>query len=260
MGRSGHVALNSPGSVKQAPLANTEQPANSPDPETQRIQEEFTRLREDSGARSAFYDDLLDTVKRVRAGVRDQNPAEKPVSFQPAAPSQNSIERHNHPRSPELIPPPDVHPAKPPAPQSLLGPRGAEIDRVAYRRVVHWAKANGAPVSLSLGVAWMESHLNPAPPRGSAGEVGMFQVLPERCHMEGQPPERLREPEFNAWMGTMLLTRYYHEEGSVAGAAAKYVAGPGVFNQEYSKDTWAYINWYATTVGTYASYFSRYQG
>ena len=59
--------------------------------------------------------------------------------------------------------------------------------------------------------------------------------------------------------GRSLLARYYKEEGSVARAAAKYVAGPGVFNKKYSKDMWAYINWYASTVDGYASYFSREQ-
>jgi hypothetical protein len=87
----------------------------------------------------------------------------------------------------------------------------------------------------------------------------MFQIMSERCRLEGWPSSRLSEPEFNAWMGTMLLARYFQEEGSVARAAAKYVAGPGVFNKEYSKDMWAYINWYATTVDTYAGYFSRHQ-
>jgi hypothetical protein len=256
-------------SVKQAPAPKPDQRANPPDPEAQRIQDEFARLRDDSGARNAFYNELLDTVKRVRADAGDENPAaEKLVSFQPPAPSSRKdfIEPPNPPRLPEIIQPlPELNrpqespPAKPPAPQSFLGPLGDPIDRVAYERVVYWATSNGAPVALALGVAWMESHLNPNAARGSSGEVGIFQIMPERCRLEGQPPERLGEPEFNAWMGTLLLARYYQEEGSVARAAAKYVAGPKVFNKEYSRDMWAYINWYATTVDTYASYFSRYQ-
>jgi len=249
--------------VEQASKANADQPdsSNSPDPEAQRIQDEFARLREDAAARRAFYDDLLGTVERVRAGMRDENSAEeKWVTFQPAErPSRKtSTEPVNPPHLPEFNAPPEPPPAKPAAPQSSLGPNGNRLDRVAYRSVVRWAKANGAPVSLALGVAWMESHLNTNPPRGSAGEVGMFQIMPERCRLEGWPPRRLSEPEFNAWMGTKLLARYYQEEGSVARAAAKYVAGPGVFNKQYSKDMWAYINWYATTVDTYASHFSRY--
>jgi soluble lytic murein transglycosylase-like protein len=146
-----------------------------------------------------------------------------------------------------------------PAPQSLLGPRGDQLDRTAFERVVYWANANGTPIALALGVAWMESHLNTNAPRGTSGEVGMFQIMPERCRLEGQPSERLKEPEFNAWLGTKLLAQYYREEGSVERAAAKYVAGPKVFERQYSKDMWTYISWYATTVDNYASYFSRYQ-
>ena len=250
--------------VVQAPTANAHQPdfSNSPDPEAQRIQDEFARLREDADARRAFYDDLLGTVERVRAGMRDENSAEeKPVSFQPAArPSgKTSLELVNPPHLPEFNQPQEPPPAKPPAPQSSLGSQGSRIDSAAYRRVVHWAKANGAPVPLALAVAWVESHLQSDPPRGAAGEVGMFQVLPERCRLEGYPPQRLEEPEFNTWLGTLLLARYYQEEGSWARAAAKYVAGPGVFDKSYSHDMWAYINSYASSVNNYAGYFSRYQ-
>jgi soluble lytic murein transglycosylase-like protein len=251
-------------SVEQAPKANAPQPghSNSPEPEAQRIEDEFARLRVDAGARRAFYDDLLGMVERVRAGMRDETSAEeKPVWFQPAArpPGKTSTEPVNPPHWSKFNEPYELSPAKPAAPQSSLGPDGNRIDGVAYQRVLRWAKANGAPVSLALGVAWMESHLNINPPNGSSGEVGMFQIMPERCRLEGWSPKRLSEPEFNAWMGTRLLARYYQEEGSVARAAAKYVAGPGVFDKEYSKDMWAYINRYATTVDSYASYFSRLQ-
>jgi hypothetical protein len=87
----------------------------------------------------------------------------------------------------------------------------------------------------------------------------MFQILPARCRMEGFPAERLTEPEFNAWLGTWLLAHYYQEEGSWARAAAKYVAGPRVFDRSYSPDLWAYINWYASSVDSYAGHFSRYE-
>jgi hypothetical protein len=250
--------------VAQVPKAKTDQAdaSSAADPEAQRVQDEFARLRTDAAARRAFYDDLLGTVQRVRTGTRDGNSAvEEPVSFQPAArPSGNiSIEPVTPPHPPEVIQPPEPPPAKPPAPQSSLGPSGSRIDQVAYQRVVRWAEVNKVPVSLALGVAWMESHLNTNVQRGSAGEVGMFQIMPERCRLEGWPSDRLSDPEFNAWMGTMLLARYYKEEGSVARAAAKYVAGPGVFTKKYSDDMQAYISWYATTVDTYARYFSRGQ-
>jgi hypothetical protein len=252
-------------SGEQALTANGARPdSTSPsDPEAERIQDEFARLCQDAAARHAFYDDLLGTVARVRADMKDENAVEeKPVSFQPAAsPSRTtSIELVNPPHLPEFNAPPAPPPTKPAAPQSSLGPNGSRFDRVAYQRVVRWAKSNGTPVQLALGVAWMESRLNANPPRGAAGEVGMFQIMPERCRLEGWPPQRLSEPDFNAWIGTMLLARYYQEEGSVERAAQKYVAGPGVFNKKYSPDIWAYINWYATTVDSYASYFSLFQG
>jgi len=104
----------------------------------------------------------------------------------------------------------------------------------------------------------MESHLETDPPRGAAGEVGMYQIMPARCEAEGWSAERLKEPEFNAWLGTRLLARYYREEGDWARAAAKYVAGPVVFESKYSKNMWTYINWYSNSVSGYANYFSRY--
>jgi len=143
-------------------------------------------------------------------------------------------------------------------PQSSLGERHGSLDRTAYLRVVRNAKANGTPVPLALAVAWIESRLQTYPPHGAAGEVGMFQIMPERCRLECWSPKRLKEPEFNAWLGTLLLARYYREEGSWARAAAKYVAGPGVFDRSYSQDMWAYISWYASSVDSYAGYFSQY--
>jgi hypothetical protein len=123
---------------------------------------------------------------------------------------------------------------------------------------VRWAKANDAPVPLALGVAWIESRLTTDPPNGAAGEVGMFQILPARCRIEGWAPRRLKEPEFNAWLGTRLLATYYRQGGTWARAAAQYVAGPEVFQKTYSQQVWNYINWYASSVNSYAAYFSRY--
>jgi hypothetical protein len=251
------------------------QSSGASDPEAVRIQDELKRLRDDAEARRAFYDDLRRTVERVRGGAaREQAREPKPVSTQPSPGTTQETHDAAHdfdstgirqltdraPTWPTPVTHPDeLQPTEPDVPQAHLSPSSGRIDRTTYLRVVRWAKANGAPVPLALAVAWMESHLNANAPRGGAGEAGMFQVMPARCITEGWPARRLNEPEFNAWMGTMLLARYYREEGSVARAAAKYVAGPGVFNKSYSKDVWAYINWYASTVNSYAAYFSRYQ-
>jgi hypothetical protein len=197
-----------------------------------------------------------DRSLELRTGAQDQGSPKK-IS----APS-SSASGPSHDTSSEPSSPPEsqqTRPANPGAPQASLGTRGGSIDRAAYLRVVRWAKANGAPVPLALGVAWVESRLHTDPPRGAAGEVGMFQIMPARCKIEGWPPERLKEPEFNAWLGTRLLARYYQEENSWPRAAAKYVGGPGVFNTTYSDELWNYINWYASAVNSYASYFSLYQ-
>jgi len=228
---------------------------DAPDPEVRRILDEFQRLHDDAGARRAFYDDLRRTVDQVRAGLRDEG-FEKPSSSPSTSPAGNSGRPVDPPAPGESDerPPAIVEDPRP----SSGGPRGS-LDGAAYRRVVRCAKANGTPVALALGVAWMESRLETYPPRGTDGEVGMFQILPARCRIEGWPPSRLKDPEFNAWLGTRLLARYYQEEGSWARAAAKYIAGPGVFDRSYSHDLWAYINWYASSVESYAGYFSRFQ-
>jgi hypothetical protein len=197
-----------------------------------------------------------DRGPELRTGARDQG------SLKGESASSPSTSGPSHDTSSQPSSPPESQesrPAKSGAPQASLGTGGGSIDRTAYRLVVRWARANGAPIPLALGVAWVESRLHTDPPRGAAGEVGMFQIMPTRCKIEGWPPKRLNEPQFNAWLGTKLLARYYQEEGSWPRAAAKYVAGPGVFNKTYSNDVWNYINWYASAVNSYASYFSLYQ-
>jgi soluble lytic murein transglycosylase-like protein len=253
--------------AQPARAESNSQSSSASDPEAVRIRDELKRLRDDAEARRAFYDDLRRTVERVRSGelhegsrksgptgIEPRRPSAQPAQAQDPDGKTFSVRPATHPE--------DIQPAEPDepeAPQAQWSPSSGSIDRTAYQRVVRWAKANGTPVQLALAVAWMESHLNENAPRGGSGEVGMFQIMPARCVTEGWPAGRLSEPEFNAWMGTMLLTRYYQEEGSVARAAAKYVAGPGVFNKTYSKDVWDYINWYASTVESYANYFSRFQ-
>ena len=46
--------------------------SNAPITETQHIRVELERLRDDAGARRAFYDELRRTVEQVRAGQRDE--------------------------------------------------------------------------------------------------------------------------------------------------------------------------------------------
>jgi len=183
--------------VAQASTANADQPgySDSPAPEAQRIQDELKRLHDDREARQAFYDDLRRTVQEVRAAVRGSDSSEENA----ASPVQNvrsprtagtplprtpSPDSYSRPSS-EGREPRQSESTDPGNPQASLTPGGGGIDRAAYLMVVRWAKANGTPVHLALGVAWMESHLNTKPARGAAGEAGMFQIMPTRCTLEG---------------------------------------------------------------------------
>ena len=140
----------------------------------------------------------------------------------------------------------------------FLSPTNSPLDAAVVSRVIHWAQANGCPVELALAVAWQESGMNPRVGRGSSGEIGIMQIMPERARLEGVDPASLGDPETNIRLGTLLLARYYSEEGSVARAAMKYVAGPGVFEKRYASDVRDYISWYSASVDSNAQYFGQY--
>jgi len=55
-----------------APSAVLGDDSNAAIAETQHIRVELERLRDDAGARHAFYDELRRTVEKVRAGQRDE--------------------------------------------------------------------------------------------------------------------------------------------------------------------------------------------
>ena len=140
----------------------------------------------------------------------------------------------------------------------LLSPTGSVLDPAVVKRLMHWAQTNGCPIQLALATAWRESEMSLHPPRGSSGEIGMMQIMPERARLEGVDPSRLEDPETNMWLGTKLLARYYKQEGSVARAAMMYVAGPGVFEKTYGPDLRNYIARYSSSVDNFATYFGTY--
>ena len=140
----------------------------------------------------------------------------------------------------------------------LVSPNGSPLDPGVVKRLIHWAQANDCPIELALATAWRESEMSLHPPRGSSGEIGMMQIMPERARLEGVDPARLEDPETNMWLGTKLLARYYKQEGSVARAAMMYVAGPGVFEKTYGPDLRNYIAHYSASVNNFATYFGTY--
>jgi hypothetical protein len=142
--------------------------------------------------------------------------------------------------------------------KSLVGPTGRALDSAVVSRIVYWAQVNECPLELALATAWQESRMSPHPAHSSAGAVGIMQILPDRARLEGVDPANLEDPEINLRLGTKLLARYYQEEGSIARAAMKYVAGPGVFDRHYGRDVQNYIASYSTAVKNYAGYFGTY--
>jgi len=270
------------------PAAPPEAANTEPDPEVRGIEAALERIEQDPGARQQFYADVDSLVRRVRRGqpiprslmLDDQLPLPPDrvtvvsASFKPPKPSPSlrPEEPSLAPSAGEFTPQPrapasamglpnladgQVHSPRLPGPQ-FLSPKNSPLDPSVVSRVIYWAGVNGCPVQLALAVAWQESGMNVHPARGSSGEIGIMQIMPERAHLEGVDPATLDDPETNIRLGTKLLARYYSEEGSVARAAMKYVAGPGVFEKHYAPDVRQYISWYSASVDNYARYFGRY--
>lgn len=259
------------------PAAPAETANTEPDPEVRGIEATLRRIEQDPRARQQFYADVDSLVRRVRSGqpipqslmLEDQ----LPLPFRGAAGFSGTLATANLPlpavREHLITAPSPTGPAPSRAPgfsiespnlteAGLLSPNNNPLDPGVVSRVIYWAEVNGCPVQLALAVAWQESGMNLHAARGSSGEIGIMQIMPERARLEGVDSSRLKDPETNLWLGTKLLARYYSEEGSVTRAAMKYVAGPGVFEKRYAPDVRDYISWYSASVDSNARYFGRY--
>lgn len=254
-----------------------------PDPEVLGIEATLRRIEQDARARQQFYAEVDSLVRRVRSGQPIPQSlmldSQLPLPLHHTAGFSGTLIASNLPPprlleqsitaaapvapAPPLRPPgsgiasPNVASSQPLNPR-LLSPKSTRLDPAVVSRVVYWAQVNGCPTELALAVAWQESGMNPHPARGASGEIGIMQILPERARLEGVDPARLTDPETNLRLGTTLLARYYSEEGSVARAAMKYVAGPGVFGKRYAPDVRDYISWYSSSVDNNARYFGQY--
>ena len=103
--------------------------SNASNPESQRIRVELYRLRDNAGARRAFYEELRRTVEQVRAGQQNEG-SQKPDSPLPAAP-QSPNNSGKNPIPPAMNKPHELPPAKPGDLQVFLGAVGARNDTVA---------------------------------------------------------------------------------------------------------------------------------
>ena len=123
---SKHSSASAAQEVSRADAALHNNP-DAPGPEAQRIRVELNRLRNDAGARCAFYDELRRTVERVRAGQQDEG-SQNLASPRPAAP-QSPDNPGKKPNPPATNKPDESPPAKPKALQLTLRVDGMKPER-----------------------------------------------------------------------------------------------------------------------------------
>ena len=98
-----------------APNAVLRDDSDAAIPETQRIRVELERLRDDAGARRAFYDELRLTLEQVRTGQEDRD-SQNPASPRPGIPQPPA----NSPKPPATDKPEESSPARPRLVQASL--------------------------------------------------------------------------------------------------------------------------------------------
>jgi hypothetical protein len=257
-----------PGACGRVPCGDS---SEDTDVEIRRIEKDLERISRNPAAREQFYaqiEHLVASVRNNQAIPETTLDLKGPMSSLPVSravlPTSSLRLRSVPPRLEgwlgSLSPPPpeEVLPSFGADVSGLPDPQGSPISARTVARLLYWARKNGCPPQLALATAWQESRMSLRPPDGASGEIGIMQILPARAKSEGVDPRRLRNPDVDMWLGTKLLARYYREEGSIAGAAMKYVAGPGVFDHRYPAGVREYISWYSNSVQDYAEYFARY--
>lgn len=90
-------------------------------------------------------------------------------------------------------------------------------------QIIAEAQRQGVPPALALEVATEESSLNPAA-IGKAGEIGLFQLMPETAAGLGVDPTDVQQ---NIQGGVSLLRQLLAQYGDPAKALAAYNWGPG---------------------------------
>ena len=122
----GHPSAPSNETASTAKAAVHDDP-NAPSPEAQRIRVELNRLRDDAGARRAFYDELRRTVDQVRVSKQDEG-SQNLVSPPQAAP-QSPDNSGKNPIPPATNKPDESPPAKPKPLQVFLRADGRKPAR-----------------------------------------------------------------------------------------------------------------------------------
>ena len=92
--------------------------------------------------------------------------------------------------------------------------------------IINEANKQGVPYQLALGIAFNESGINPNAPDGSAGEIGLMQVMPSTGLYFGFTAQDLRDPAKNVQAGIAYLKKSYDlSDKDPELAAAGYNAG-----------------------------------
>jgi soluble lytic murein transglycosylase-like protein len=112
--------------------------------------------------------------------------------------------------------------------------RYGEGARALDEAIVRFSTQFGVQPNLSRAIAFQESSFNPGPPRGSKGEIGPFQILPQTAsYVKAIPsaPDVVRladvySIEGNAAIGIYYLKMNLDRFGDMWKAVAAYNAGP----------------------------------
>jgi soluble lytic murein transglycosylase-like protein len=111
------------------------------------------------------------------------------------------------------------------------------------------AIANGVPPSIALAVAQQESGVQQWTPTGdlvtgSAGEIGVFQLMPKTAEGLGVDPT---DPVQNVQGGTSLLAQLYEQYGSWPEALSAYNSGSPTGSPTYANSVLAIAGTIAPT-------------
>ncbi|MEY9123651.1 hypothetical protein ABIA03_004428 [Bradyrhizobium yuanmingense] len=126
---------------------------------------------------------------------------------------------------------------------SELGAGETPSSRATIRKIIEReTKSTNLPADIAEAVVFVESGYNPAV-IGSAGEVGLMQVRPERATMLGfrGSNAELAEPDINIHYGVLYLSQAWRlSGGDLCRALMKYRAGHG--EEEMTARSQVYCN------------------
>lgn len=115
------------------------------------------------------------------------------------------------------------------------------------------AQRQGVPPALALELATEESGLNQGAV-GSAGEIGIFQLMPATATALGVDPA---DPQQNIQGGVTYLRQMLAQFGDPAKAVAAYNCGPGCVSSAIARGG---ANWFAFIPGSTQSYVTTILG